>query len=410
MLEPTLRRLTRAARPWTALALGLVAACAAEPPTDLERGATWVADAATRREVLERSLVNPDNGYSALRLERYTEDLWGALPVWNPRARPVVVGDLGQPVPTPDAGWRPIGLDVPWEDAALADLGARVFTDYPAQVEPALWVALTDADAPARFGLWIDGDRVGGLVWAETPGGVQLAFSCASCHAVFGDDGPRLGAPNHAFDYGALLDASRGGVHTSASRWGPGRVDVTPDDVANPTVIADLRAVRFAERLNRAATLDNDLMALTARLETAVITNSGQAVRPPRELVFALAWYLWSLGDDLAELDEAAPAAALYRRECGGCHLPPGLAGPPIALAEVGTDPTVGESPWRGTGAYQTPSLRGVVDRARLLAAGGVDSLEALLDPQRTEGGHRYGQTLDDAERELLLALLRGLR
>ena len=404
-----MRRVTSRAA-WVGLAL--LAACTADAsPSDLERGAAYVSDPAYRRAVLERSLVNPENGYSALRLERYTEATWGALPIWNPRVRPVLVSDLGGPVPTPDADWAPLDLDVPWEDATLAELGAHAFSDYPAQVEPALLMALTDADAPARFGLWVDGDRVGGLVWAETPGGVQPAFTCASCHAIPRDDGPGvvLGAPNHAIDYGALLDASHS-AHTSAGRWGPGRVDVTPDDADNPTVIADLRAVRFQRHLNRAATISNDLMALTVRLETAVIINSRQAVRPPRELAFALAHYLWGLGDTLPALPADGAGAAVFARECGRCHLPPGLAGPPVALAAVATDLTVGESPWRGTGAYQTTSLRGVARRGRLLAGGAVDTLERLLDPERVDGGHRYGQTLDDVDRALLLAVLGELR
>lgn len=395
-----------------ALALVAVAACADDPPGDLDLGARYVAEPDYRRDVLVRSLVNPDNGYSALRLERFTEETWGALPVWNPRVRPVRASDLGAGRPPPDPSWAPIDLDVAWEDAALTSLGARAFTDYPAQVEPALMVALEDADGPERFGLWIDGEgdaRVGGLVWAETPGGVQPAFTCASCHATPAGDGLVLGAPNHAIDYGALLDASHGDAHTSAGRWGPGRVDVTPDELSNPTVIADLRAVRFQERLNRAATIDNDVMALTARLETAVITNSGQAVRPPRELAFALAWYLWGLGDDLATPDWDSPGGAVFQRECGSCHRGDGLAGPPIALSAIATDATVGESPWRGTGSYQTTSLRGVASRGRLLAGGGVPSLEALVDPSRAEGGHRYGYGLDDADRAYLLAFLRDL-
>src|SRR5262245_3248320 len=52
-------------------------------------GARYVTDAAYRRAELEASLVNPNNGYSKLRLERYTESDWGALPEWNPRASPI---------------------------------------------------------------------------------------------------------------------------------------------------------------------------------------------------------------------------------------------------------------------------------------------------------------------------------
>ena len=143
------------------------------------------------------------------------------------------------------------------------------------------------------------------------------------------------------------------------------------------------------------------------RIETGVITATGEAVRPPREVAFALAWYLWGLGDDLPL--PGGDGAGAFSRHCAGCHLPPGLAGPPIALAAVGTDPLIGQSPSRGTGAYQTPSLRGVARRGRLMAGGDVPNLEALLDGGRAAPGHRYGTDLDAGERAALLGFLRQL-
>jgi len=390
--------------------LFLVGACADEAtqtPSDLDRAAAYLRSAETRRELLAKSLVNPENGYSKRRLENYTETRWGALPVWNPRVRPVRTTDLGAGVPSPDDSWTTLEIDDRLEDGALRELGARAFKDYPNQVEPALISALSDADGPARFGLWTEGDRVGGLVWVELPDGVQPAFTCSSCHSATTDNGLVYGAPNHRFNYGALLDDHRG-VPTSAGRWGPGRVDVTPDDIENPTVMADLRAVRFQHRLNRAATIRNDLMALVLRLETAIITATGEGVRPPRQMVVGLSWYLWSLGESLP-LPGNGTGRDVFNRACAACHAFPGLGGPPVPLETVGTDPTVGESPWRTTGAYQTPSLRGVARRGRLMAGGDVDSLEACLDDAREAPGHRYGTRLSEVERAALLEFLHAL-
>ncbi len=385
------------------LLLVLATACGEdshEVGSDLDRAAEYLDSAAYRRDVLETSLANPDNGYSKRRLEHYTEDGWGALDEWNPRVRPFLTSDVA--VPVPDDTWTRLTVERRLDDASLQALGQAAFTTYPSKVDPALVVALED---PESFGLWVANGRVGGLVWVELPDGVQPAFTCSSCHTQVDPDGTLVyGAPNHDFDYGALLDSKRGGA-TESGRWGPGRVDVTPDDIENATVIADLRAVRFQERLNRAATIINDVLALTVRLETAVITASNQAIRPPREVALGLAWYLWSLGDTLAS-PQPGPGMDVFDRECGECHRGDALSGPPTPLDVVGTDPTVGQSPWRETGAMQTPSLRGVARRGRLTAGGHFDSLEAMLDPEREAQGHRFGLELPPSERNSLLEFL----
>lgn len=76
----------------------------------------------------------------------------------------------------------------------------------------------------------------------------------------------------------------------------------------------------------------------------------------------------------------------------------------------MGTGSTVGDSPWRTTGAYQTLSLRGVARRRRLMAGGDVDSLETLLDGSRAAPGHRYGTVLSEADRVALLEFLEQLK
>jgi hypothetical protein len=191
-------------------------------------------------------------------------------------------------------------------------------------------------------------------------------------------------------------------------RWGPGRVDISPDGLENPTAIADLRALRFQTHLNRAATLRNSPIGLSIRIETGMIVTSGGVVRPPREMTFAMALYLWSLGANLPELG-GSPGRRVYDRECAGCHIPPSLAGPPTLVSKVGTNPIIGESPIRRTGFYQTTSLRGVGDRARFLADGAVRDLPSLIDPAREAPGHHYGFDLDPDERAALLSLLQEL-
>ena len=69
----------------------------------LVAAAVGCGDARARREALVASLVNPSNGYSALRLAHYAtggDGDWDRLPEWNPpdaaldiTANPLVLGE-----------------------------------------------------------------------------------------------------------------------------------------------------------------------------------------------------------------------------------------------------------------------------------------------------------------------------
>lgn len=126
------------------IALAVVAACSSAPaPTDLQR---YLDDASFRHAELEASLVNRDNGYSRVRLERYAR--WEELPVWNPN---VAISEAAS------AGDR---------DALIA-VGKAAYTAYPAQL-------------------------VGGETW-----------TCAECHDHLTlDVGKRLAAQTHTEDPG----------------------------------------------------------------------------------------------------------------------------------------------------------------------------------------------------------------
>jgi hypothetical protein len=94
---------------------------------------------------------------------------------------------------------------------------------------------------------------------------------------------------------------------------------------------------------------------------------------------------------------------------CARGHRGEGASGEPVPIAEVGTDPSVGSSPDRGTGSYRVPSLRFVGDGERPLANGAVEDVRALLEPSRAAPGHRFGTTLADVDRRALLAYLDAL-
>ena len=164
--------------------------------------------------------------------------------------------------------------------------------------------------------------------------------------------------------------------------------------------------MRFQHHLHRTATVRNDLIALAVRIETLIITSSGQSVRPPRAVALGLAVYLWSLGKTLPPV-EGGPGAEVFARACAGCHADAALAGDPVPLAMVAAASPIGESPERGTGHWRVPSLRGVGDRRPLLADASVDSLDALLDPRSKRAAHRFGRDLSAADRAALLDWLK---
>lgn len=375
---------------------------------EIRAGKRYDTDAAYRRGELVDSIVNAENGYSQLRLSRYTESGWDTLPEWNPRISAVHVPSR-EPPPSTSGAWARLAIEgVPWERDALLELGRDAFFRYPVQLfEPLSGVI--DGSKPLSYGFWTEGSQLGGSVWAELPSGQLAPFlTCAGCHASRESDRTIAGKNNAELDLEAAAADYYGGGATVTSSGRAGRLDVTADGLDNPTGITDLRAVRAQRHLHRAATLSNGLIPLAIRIETLLITALEESARPPRKLAFAVALYLWNLeAEPLSRPSSlSARGKAVFDQSCAGCHEPPHFSGPSVALELVGTDRSVGDSPERTTGAYRVPSLRGVGDRRRLLANGAVEGVQALLDPARSSSGHRYGDALRPEQREALLSYL----
>ena len=234
------RLLRRLALPPTvaALAAGCGSPTTTQSPS-ASRALQYLDDPAFRRAELEGSIVNPNNGYSRLRLDRYASGNsadWDRLPEWNPPVEPIGSAELdvaGGADPTslsPNAAQLALPERVASvEDASLLQLGRAAFRAYPVQLAPYWRVALSSRAQAAQYGLWMDETRgVGGLVRARMADGAgAIMVTCSTCHAAPGDGGIVDGLPNAALDVGAAILASGGNAGPSGASpiaaWGPSR-------------------------------------------------------------------------------------------------------------------------------------------------------------------------------------------
>jgi cytochrome c2 len=384
-------------------------ACAPAGPSDagpdaMEQGRQFSTDRATRRAALENSLIESENAYARERLQHYAvEGAWDELPELRPRVGAIVVrGDAIEIEPVEALFAR----DVEWTESAILELGALAFRSWPAQLLPTLELEFANQAAGqvvAKRGLWTDATgAVGGLVLAEYDSGSSaLAATCASCHSAVNRAGERVDGPASDIE---LSDGS------NVDGWGPGTVDVTADAVDNPVAMPDLRATVHQSRLHWSGNLRNDGLALAVRIDTLLITNGSALARPPRQLAFALAYYIEQLGSGSRGPRNEGRGAELFEVECQRCHDRSDGAGDWVSAETVGTDPRVAGSPSRGTGGYRVPSLFRVAQRSRLTHLGWELDLSEFLSPERVERypGHAFGLDLDDAEREALVEHVRA--
>src|SRR5690606_16796177 len=150
----------------------------------VEQGRQFVTSRAYRREALESSIVDPSNGYSTLRLQRYALDddsgaptEWDAQPVYNPLVRPVITADIGYFADdsgreSPDDAVFEVVFDgeLEWTHEALMSLGQEAFERYPLQLDSAAGALTASRELVDSYGLWVDDrERVGGLVRVALP-------------------------------------------------------------------------------------------------------------------------------------------------------------------------------------------------------------------------------------------------
>ena len=418
--------------------VGLFACASKAPPAPapttwsdewlLAQGQKFLGDTPQRRAALEASLTNHENLYSRQRLMSYAlgDRGWDLLPVWNPRSRPVdaaIAGELvhGNISVPPDQGPLWDGT-TPTTMAEWIALGRRVFLGYPMRAEVFMEYALTQPELAASVGIEraADGSIPGLVVFQDVDGEQRVGISCAICHASVRDGAVVLGRARRTFDYGRLrvtYDQIHG-VPTDPNQmrrmasWGPGRADVTEDTDEDPVSIPDLWGLRHQRWLTQAGTIKHDSpLALAIRQETQLVDSNHQLIRPPRELAWALAMFIYSL-EPPARPVASSPAIArgeqVFEKTCKKCHANASHGGALIAATTIATDPALATGRGRGTGKYRVPGLVRVADGAPYLHHGAVGSLAELLSPARLEKtpGHIAGTDLSNEDRDALLAFL----
>lgn len=363
---------------------------------ELRRGQQWVWSQDVRRSHLEEALWYRDNTYASLRLANYAvPGGWDDLPVAYPTVVPVRPDAL--PVEFPD---------VDWTHDAIFELGQHAFHNFPMRADRRLNAVADSEENALEAGFWIDEQKwIGGLVREEDS---DAAWTCSTCHSSTLDGRFEPGRSNEHIDIGALYRL--GGVTNSvAEGWGPGRVDPSADGVNNPSNIPDLRGVRHQTHLHWTGGVVNSLEALAMRVDTLYITSSLETSRPPRQVSFAIAYYLWHLSKTSEEDPELEAGKAVFQSECASCHGPETSRGL-VLQTEVGTNETLTTSPSRGTDHYRVPTLRGVGSRGRLLHTAEFSSLDAMFDPERDRGaGHIFGLDLSEEDRFNLIEYLESL-
>jgi hypothetical protein len=418
---------------WLVFVLG--AACRQQAPARWSEAwlnveaSRYLDDPAFRRRALVDSLQNPTNTYSAQRLSSYGLQTsgWDSLPEWSPRSEVFGTKAPASPVwngrrPTNQADW--------------VALGKQVFFRYPLRAEPLVEYAVAHPDVAEKTGVWraADGRWPGIVSFVDVDGASRLGITCALCHSDVRQGEVVVGAARRAFDYGQLRLAFHRDTQTSVdlqlarrmAGWGPGRADVTEDLDEDPVAIPDLWGLRHQSSLTQAGTIrHHGPAALAIRQETQLLHSNHERVRPPRELAWALAMYLYSLEPPPSTTTVhplAARGAKLFEAACGECHMSLTRSGPLTSAATLGVDRALADGAARGTGFYRPPSLMRVRDAAPYLHHGALRTLSDLLSPERLSPdfaggalgpgpvpGHRFGLDWPETDRAAVIAFLESL-
>lgn len=377
-----------------------------------------------RRDRLEETLWRPDLGYSAKLLDSYgfgEDEGWDLLPVYDFPVEPVMANMASE---QPELLWGELDAmgmleqararygkpdESTWSEAQWRAFGEEVFWRMPMRrdnyfdwlvMSPQLW---------DRYGLarGENGELLGVTRYRDARGRTRVGMTCALCHAAGGEEG----RANEALDLGGARAAFRraqGWDEDVFALWGAGKVDVTDDEVLDPTAIPNLWGMKYQRYFNASGVIRVETPASAAiRFETQYMMNHGYEVRAPRAFTWALAMYLYGLEEPAREPGEEGRGEAIFMEKCASCHDPArGYSGDLVVASGLsGSDMIASQSLDRGTGHYRVPSLIGVGRGGPYLHDSSAADLDALL----VETKHPTGADLDEGDRRDLVKFLKTL-
>lgn len=378
-----------------------------EPVAWMEHHAQdYLEDRAWRRARLEETLWRPDLPYAKKLLENYGLERggWDLLPILDFQVAPVYG-------PEHDRPFQPTSLmsERPQTREAWLALGERAFWEMPMRRDPYIeWIA-QHPEHWEEVGLKEneDGSLRGFTRYIDPRGRERVGITCGLCHGAGGE----AGFADSNIDLGkarGLYMEARGLEASPFTEWGPGKLDVTNDNIDDPVAIPNLWGASEQSYFNASGSVRVVTPASAAvRFETQYIINHSFEARPDRALPWALAMYVMSLQApaQTPSTEDTTAGEALFMQKCSGCHIPEdGYSGPLIPADALTSDPSIARSITRGTGSYRVPSLIGLSKGGPYLHDLSATTLDDLL-----VSGHPTGEALDEAEREALVLFLKTL-
>ena len=373
----------------------------------------YLEDATFRRAQLEASLWRPQLPYARKRLAGYAlpeeEGGWDLLPELGARVMPVTraqverglgsvpfEGELLRPEVTPrtQREWEQLGERVFWRMPMRRDVYLEWVVERPEHWEA---VGLEQDESGALRGI---------VRFEDARGRVRVGATCALCHGAGGE----AGVASRSVDLGmarVLFARARGAQGEPFEQWGPGRVDVTDDEVMDALAIPDLFGAKYQAYLNSSGAVKVESPAsLATRFETQYIVGHGLEARPDRRFTWALAAFVLSLEDPSHAPRMDSSGARVFTQHCAGCHVPEqGFSGGLVPAMALSVSPVAAQSVLRGTGYYKVPGLIGIGRGGPYFHDASAPTLGDVLDSEHPSSGVR----LEDAEREALLQFLSTL-
>ncbi|MCG8416355.1 MAG: c-type cytochrome [Proteobacteria bacterium] len=321
--------------------------------------------------------------------------------------------------------------DVP-DEAKTADKPDKPAVQLPAAAEiPPPPLGLPETPAPKDNPDTADKVALGELLFFDTRLSDKGEFACVTCHLPEKGwtDGKALSEKhngklnsrhsptlyNVAYAQQWYWDGRKATLEDQILAAWIGQVGATPDDIAKKLAQVPTYNAHFQRAFGEPPSKDNIAKALASFVRIKI--RSGNS-----------AWDRYQAGDKKALSKDAIKGFAIFAKKttCPACHAPPlftDMNYHNVGIGYVGKGkPDVGRfavtKTKANTGAFKTPTLRGLTATAPYFHDGSVATLDEAVDFM-LKGGHKKGNKyidpllkkvkLNKKERKRLMAFIKSL-